>query len=160
MTLAKRLLIILGTAPMLLSAAATTSVPKTDKSCERGCPLWSIDEFERFFNTPFSHMNGMYSASSIKENDKSYLISIDLPGIDKKDIKIESSGNRLIVFGERKEESESKEGATKSHRQFYQSFTLPDDADIDKISATSSNGVLKLTVPKSGKKVSKTIEIK
>ena len=49
----------------------------------------------------------------------------------------------------------------KSYRQFHQSFSLPEDANLDAITATSTNGVLKITVPKTAaKKAAKTIEIK
>lgn len=142
---------------LVLSATALSA---STSKCEFGCPFYGIEEMERFFNRPFPRFQSHYSSSSMKENDKAYLISIDLPGMDKKDISIETSGNRLIVSGERKEESESKEGSKKSYRQFHQSFTLPDDANLETISATSTNGVLKITVPKTGKKVSKKIEIK
>ncbi len=160
MILSKRLLITLIAAPVFLSAAATSAQTKLEKPCEQGCPFWSMEEMENFFNRPFPRMNSTYSASSMKESDKAYLINVDLPGMDKKDISIETSGNRLIVSGERKEESESKEGSKKSYRQFHQSFSLPDDANLEAISAISTNGVLKITVPKTGKKVSKKIEIK
>lgn len=161
MTLSKRLLIALGAVPVLVSAAIISPQQKGDKPCELGCPFWSIEEMENFFNRPIPHMRSMYSASRMKESDKAYLINIDLPGMDKKDISIETSGNRLVISGERKEESEGKEGSKKSYRQFNQSFSLPDDANLEAISATSTNGVLKITVPKTGgKKVSKKIEIK
>lgn len=161
MTRSKRLLITLIAAPVLLSAAATSTQTKSEKPCDQGCPFWSMEDMESFFNRPFPKMNGMYTASSMKESDKAYLISIDLPGMDKKDISIETSGNRLMVSGERKEDSENKEGSKHSYRQFAQSFLLPDDANLEAITATSTNGVLKITVPKTGgKKVSKKIEIK
>lgn len=161
MTLSKRLLITLMATPVLLSAAATSAQPKPEKPCEQGCPFMSMEEMENFFNHPFPRINSTYVASTMKESDKAYLISIDLPGMDKKDISIETSGNRLMVSGERKEDSENKEVSKHSYRQFSQSFMLPDDANLEAITATSTNGVLKITVPKTGgKKVSKKIEIK
>ncbi|MBD3810413.1 MAG: Hsp20/alpha crystallin family protein [Sulfuricurvum sp.] len=160
MTLSKSVLVLLSTVPLLATAAVSSPQSKPEKPCYERCAFWNMDEFERFFERSSPRMISSYSASSMKENNKAYLISIDLPGMDKKDISIETSGNRLIVSGERKEESESKEGSKKSYRQYYQSFTLPDDANLETISATSTNGVLKITVPKTGKKVSKKIQIK
>lgn len=142
------------------SLFASNASASTSQKCEFGCPFWEIEEMETFFNRPFPRMNSMYSASRMKESDKAYLISIDLPGIDKKDISIETSGDRLVISGERKEESENKEGTKRSYRQFSQSFLLPNDANLETITATSSNGVLKITVPKTGKKTAKKIEIK
>lgn len=159
MTLSKRILVSLGTASLVSSIAMASTPPKLDKPCDERCAYWNMSDMEQFFERPYQKM--IYSASSMKESDKTYLISIDLPGMDKKDITIETAGNRLVVSGERKEESENKEGSKKSYRQFHQSFSLPDDANLEAISATSTNGVLKITVPKTGgKKVSKKIEIK
>lgn len=160
MTLSKRLLISLGAVSLLTHTAFASSTAKTEKSCGQGCPFWEITEMENFFNRPFSRLNNVYTASTMKEDAKAYLISIDLPGMDKKDISIQISANRLMISGERKEEFENKEGSKKSYRQFNQSFSLPNDADLEAISATSTNGVLKITIPKTGKKTSKKIEIK
>ncbi len=143
------------------SLFASTASSSTPQKCAFGCPFWGIEEMETFFNRPFPRINSPYTASTMKESDKAYLISIDLPGMDKKDISIETSGNRLMISGERKEDSENKEGSKHSYRQFSQSFLLPDDANLEAITASSSNGVLKITVLKTtGKKVSKKIEIK
>lgn len=160
-TLSKRLLIALGTVPILVSAAVTAPQHKTDSTYEQNNPFWDTNEMDGFFNYPFPHMVPVYNASTIKESDKAYLISIDLPGMDKKDISIQTSGNRLMVSGERKEDMENKEESKHSLSEFRQSFMLPEDANLEAISATSNNGVLKITVPKNaGKKVSRKIEIK
>lgn len=160
MTLSKRLLILIGAVPVLLNAAVTSPQQKGDKPCEQSCPFWSFEEMESFFNHPLHRISNTYTASTMKESEKAYLISIDLPGMDKKDISIETSGNRLMISGERKEESESKESSKRSYRKFQQSFSLPNDANFEAITAIFVNGVLKITVPKTGKKVSKKIEIK
>lgn len=160
-TLSKRLVIILGAVPLLLSAAAATPQHKVESPCAQGCPLWGMEEMENFFNRPFHQVNNYQYSSTMKETGKNYLISIDLPGMDKKDISIETAGNRLMISGERKEESDSKESSKRSYREFKQSYLLPEDANLDAITAVSVNGVLKITVPKTAvKKVSKKIEIK
>ncbi len=157
----KRLLISLGALPLMLSAATTAPQSPSEKPYERECPFCGMEEWNSFFNRPFHRTGSVYSASMMKETDKAYLISIDLPGMDKKDISIETVGNRLMVSGERKEESEIKEGSKRTYTQFRQSYLLPDDADLSAITATSKNGVLKITVPKSAtQKKGKKIEIK
>jgi HSP20 family protein len=156
MTLSKRLLIALGATTLGVSVLVASAQPKPEKQCDERCAFWNIEDMDHVFERPYS----AYSSSSMKESDKAYLISIDLPGMDKKDISIETINNHLVISGERKEESESKEGSKKSYRQFNQSFSLPNDANLEAITATSANGVLKITVPKTGKKVSKKIEIK
>lgn len=142
----------------LFASSTSSAVPQ---KCAFGCPFWGLEEMESFFNRPLSQMSGFKSSTSFKEVDKVYLISIDLPGMDKKDISIKTTGNHLTVLGERKEESNKKDTSKQSYYQFQQSYLLPDDADLNAISATSVNGVLKITVPKiSGKLTSKKVEIK
>jgi HSP20 family protein len=160
MTQSKRILIALSVIPLLANATTQSPQPKLEKACDERCIFWNMKDMDRFFDYPFPRMTSLHSTSAMKENEKAYLISIDLPGMDKKDISIETSGNQLVISGERKEESENKEGSKKSYRQFNQSFSLPDDANFEAITATSTNGVLKITVPKTGKKVSKKVEIK
>ncbi|MDD2369032.1 MAG: Hsp20/alpha crystallin family protein [Sulfuricurvum sp.] len=160
-TVSKRLLIALGAVPILVSAAVTSPQHKADTAYEQNNPYWEMNEMDGFFNHPFPRMVPVYNASTIKESDKAYLISIDLPGMDKKDISIETSGNRLMVSGERKEDMDNKEESKHSLSEFRQSYMLPEDANLEAISATSNNGVLKITVPKSaGKKVSRKVEIR
>lgn len=157
MILIKRLAIAFAIVPMLASFL-TASPLKMDRPCPFDCPMWSLPNFDRFFDRPIVVRSSFIS--SMKETDKGYLISIDMPGIEKKDIKLETAANRIIVTGERKEETETKEKSKHSYAQFKQSYQLPEDADLDKIDAVLKNGVLKLTVPKNGKKVVKQIEIK
>ena len=160
-TVSKRLLIALGAVPILVSAAVTSPQHKTDTAYEQNNPYWEMNEMDGFFNHPFPRMVPVYNASTIKESDKAYLISIDLPGMDKKDISIETSGNRLMVYGERKEDTANKEESKHSYSKFRESYMLPDDANLEAISATSNNGVLKITVPKTAeKKVSRKVEIR
>ncbi|WP_165921700.1 Hsp20/alpha crystallin family protein [Sulfuricurvum sp. IAE1] len=151
MHVSKRLVIALSAVPLLLAAAPS-------KPCNSGCPFWGIEEMENFFNRPYPRTNAF--ASTMKEDEKRYLITIDLPGIDKKEITVETSGNRLSVSGEHKEENADKESSKRSYAQFQQSYLLPPDANLDAIEASSKNGVLTITVPKTGKKVSKKIEVK
>jgi HSP20 family protein len=160
MNVSKSVLVYLSAIPLIATAAVSTPQSKSEKPCDSRCAFWNMEDMEHFFERPYPRMVSAYSASSMKETDKAYLINIDLPGMDKKDISIETINNRLVISGERKEESEGKEGSKKSYRQFNQSFSLPNDANLEAISATSTNGVLKITVPKTGKKVSKKIEIR
>jgi HSP20 family protein len=156
--LLKRLLITLGTLPLIASAVTPSQPLKTP--CDRGCPLWGFEEMESFFNRPFFRGTNIYSSSSMSETPTQYLITFDLPGIDKKEIAIETSGDRLMIKGEHKEDNSTKDRTNRSFRSINQSIVLPDDADMSKIHASAKNGVLTLTIPKiAGKKVSRKIEI-
>ncbi|MGA9578568.1 MAG: Hsp20/alpha crystallin family protein, partial [Terrimicrobiaceae bacterium] len=75
----------------------------------------------------------------IAEDDKEYLIKAELPEVKKEDVKVTVEGGVLTITGERKFEKEEK--GTKYHRleraygSFMRSFTLPEGAAGDKISA-------------------------
>lgn len=106
----------------------------------------------------------------VQENGKSWMLSVDVPGVKKEDLKIDVEGHRLVVSGQRFAEESSKGGSDKegtrwSHVErrfgsFSRSFTLPDSAEVDAIEAEHSNGVLKIVVPKKSVAARKTISIK
>lgn len=90
-----------------------------------------------------------------REGEFAYHIDADLPGVKKEDIKVDLKENILTISGERRYKEEVK------HEDYYRvetrfgkfsrSFTLPDDADIENIDASSDNGVLEIVVPKLAK---------
>lgn len=102
--------------------------------------------------------------SDIVETKDSYLVNLDIPGVDKKDIKISYENGRLTVCGERKEEKEKKEtnyySVERNYGKYYRSFNLPKQIKHDLIDAELKNGSLKITVPKSEEVKEKQIEIK
>lgn len=91
-------------------------------------------------------------AVDLHETSENFLISIDLPGIDQKDIKIDVEKGRLTVSGERTREEKKDEGMFKryerSYGSFVRSFQLPQNIDDEKIQARTENGVLEILVPK------------
>ena len=100
----------------------------------------------------------------ILEDEKSFTLLADIPGVDPKDIDISMEKGVLTVKGERNTENiEEKENYRRVERQsgqFYRRFTLPDSANADKIEARSEHGVLKITIPKQEVAVSRRIEVK
>lgn len=89
---------------------------------------------------------------NIGADDKEYAISIEVPGVDQKDIKLEIANNTLTVRGEKKQEREEKEKnyyrMERSYGSFQRVLSLPEDANHDKIEATFKNGVLKISMPR------------
>lgn len=122
--------------------------------------------FDRFFDDDFLSPNwpSVSSASSllanVRETDNGYAITADVPGIPKELVNIQVTGNRLTIRAEHREENGEKSsgGYSQRYRSFHQSFTLPGDADGEKIEAHCENGQLEVWVPKtapaaSGRKV-------
>jgi HSP20 family protein len=79
------------------------------------------------------------------------VIRADLPGLTKKDVKVEIRDDTVCIQGERRQERESKgKGFYRSERSygsFYREVPLPEGADPEKGTATFKDGVLEVTVP-------------
>ena len=89
----------------------------------------------------------------IEETDTHFLMTFDMPGISKKDVRIELRDNQLLVSGERQEqhrsEKNSRVNTERFHGTFVRSFTLPSNVDPEKVEAHYEDGVLRIAVPKS-----------
>lgn len=86
----------------------------------------------------------------VKENGKVYTVSIELPGLDEKDIKVQIEDDVLTVSGEKKVErtDDKTHYSERSYGSFTRAFTLPADADADTIVARFTKGVLTLEIGK------------
>jgi len=90
---------------------------------------------------------------NIKERADAYEVEVAAPGFDKSDFKLELNHEMLTILSEKKTENETKEGEQYTKREFsYQSFsrsfTLPQTADGERISANYENGILRVSIPK------------
>jgi len=99
-----------------------------------------------------SFKNDFSPAINTREGEYAYHVEVDLPGMKKEDIDIKVEDNTLVISGERKIKEEIKEEnyykIESKFGSFSRSFTLPEDADIEKIHAESQDGVLEVVVPK------------
>ncbi len=96
---------------------------------------------------------GMQMRTDVSEDDKSYTMKMEIPGVKKEDINITIDGNRVSVSAETKHESEEKEGSkvVRSERYYgkvYRSMALDSDVDQDAADAQYKDGLLTLTLPK------------
>ncbi len=119
-------------------------------------------EMDQFFDdlVPFSWSRdnggraiGTWTPNAdITEDEKEYLIHLDIPGMEKNDIKINFQDGRVTITGEREfEERDEKKDYIRQERyygSFYRSFKLPEKVKEEKIQATFKNGVLKVVIPK------------
>jgi HSP20 family protein len=131
-------------------------------------PGYSGHDFfdDLFFGWPEFRGEGDFAWTprvDIQETDKEIILDFELPGIDKKDIKVELKDSRLTVSGERKQETKSNNAEHRRTERHYgkyeRSFTLPDTVSADKVSAEYKNGILTLNLPKTEKAISKEIAV-
>ncbi len=126
-----------------------------------------VDPFERFFGTGLPALFGdetLVPALDVSESEKTYTVTAELPGMDKKDIQITFTDGILSIKGEKKSEREEKgEDYCLMERQygsFSRSVRIPGEVDGEHVDAGYKDGVLTVTVPKSEKELSRHIEVK
>ncbi|UOF00114.1 Hsp20/alpha crystallin family protein [Bdellovibrio reynosensis] len=122
-----------------------------------------LGEMDRLFTQPVYDERSFSPVCEISEAEEHYLLSVDLPGMKKSDIKIELVDKLLTISGERKREvSEKKETVQryeKSYGFFKRSFTIPSSVDAEKVEARYEDGVLELFIPKAASAKPRQIEI-
>ena len=128
---------------------------------------WFSNDFPRFRLLPETHVEGNLLAVDIRENDKSFTLKADFPGLKKEEIKVSVDNNVLTLSAEHNEEKEEKEKGKvirqeRRYGSYTRSFSLGSDLDEKAISASFADGVLTLEIPKAAAHVpqSKTIPIK
>jgi HSP20 family protein len=99
----------------------------------------------------------------ITVDDKEYLIKAELPDMKKEDVRLTVENEVLAISGERTFEKEEKwkkyHRIERAYGSFVRSFSLPEDADGNKVSADYKDGMLHVHLPKSQKAKPKAIEI-
>jgi HSP20 family protein len=144
-------------------------------------PARELLNVEREFNKIFNSFGGRFGVTDtsndneyenaiwspltdVSEDKDNYVLRLDLPGVNKEDVKISYSDGQLNISGERKQEKETKE--LKFHRvervygKYFRSFVLPGKIKEDKIDAEFKNGQLLITIPKADEVKPKEISIK
>ncbi len=104
-----------------------------------------------------------YPMVDIKENPDEIIVSAEIPGMKKSDIKLTLSDNQLTIQGERKMEKEDKNETfyriERTYGKFKRVIGLPVEVEDSKVSATYKDGVLQIRLPKSEKGKVKKIDI-
>lgn len=99
------------------------------------------------------------------ESESAYVVTVDLPGISRENIKIGFDRGVLSVTGTRQGESEANDGhrfyvRERTFGTFTRSVRFARDVDSEKIEAKLDNGVLTVTVPKAATALPRQIEVK
>lgn len=136
-------------------------------------PQNELDLFDRSLSSFFNSLYGknknevdfyFVPKADIFEEKDAYKVKLEIPGIEKDQIKISFKNNLLTINGEKKEEkTEEKNNYLSqeiSYGSFSRSFTLPEGINEAKIEAKLENGILELVIPKPEKQQEKEISIK
>lgn len=101
-----------------------------------------------------------YPAADVTENNGEYVITVDLPGIDRSTLDISIDDNRLAIKGTRTLESPLKHRAERPTGRFVRTFGVPGSVDQTKIGAQYQDGVLNVLLPKRAEQKARKVEIK
>ena len=133
-------------------------------------PRDNFDLFDDIFTDPFFKRNdNKLMRTDIKEHDDNYVISVDLPGYDKENIKVDITDGYLTVSAKTDSENNEEENGKYVRRERYfgecsRSFYVGDDISVEDVDASFKNGTLIMEIPKMDSKKElpekKYIEIK
>ncbi len=133
-------------------------------------PRDNFDLFDDIFTDPFFKRNdNKLMRTDIKEHDDNYVISVDLPGYDKENIKVDITDGYLTVSAKTDSENNEEEKGKYVRRERYfgecsRSFYVGDDISVEDVDASFKNGTLIMEIPKMDSKKElpekKYIEIK
>ena len=123
--------------------------------------------FEEAYSTRGEERNLVSSSWTpsvdIYETEQQLVLTVEVPGIEDKNIEIKIEDNTLTLKGERKFEKETEEEnyhrIERAYGSFYRSFSLPPHINQDKIEAEHEHGVLKITMPKKHEAKPRTIKV-
>ena len=135
---------------------------------------WLPNIFNDFFREdwfPMHSMNAAVPAINVKENEHAFHIEIAVPGMSKEDFKVHVNDQyQLVVSVENKHEEKEEDKNSKylrrefSYTHFEQTLQLPENINLEKISAKMCHGVLHIELPKlttiPEKKTTRVIDIK
>ena len=100
----------------------------------------------------------------ITSTDEALVVRAEIPGVKLEDLEVNLTGDTLTIKGERRPDETIPEASY--HRRerltghFARSVTLPERVDPDRVSATYTNGILRVVMPKVPEARSRRIEVK
>ena len=115
-------------------------------------PFYLSNIFDDTLFPVFHSSTNSVPAVNIREDEKNYNLELAVPGIDKKDLKIDLNEDVLTISSEVKQENEEEKNGYKrkefSYSSFARTFYIPENIDRDKIEASYKDGILNVSLPK------------
>jgi len=140
-----------------------------------GATLGDFDRyFESFFGdsflAPASRMFSQMPAVDIRETDKAYILEMELPGCDEKNIAVNIDGSNLSISSSQEDGTEAKKGQAeedggayllreRKYSAFSRSFKLPENANPEAVRASFKNGILCMEIQKRPESQKRAIQI-
>jgi len=136
----------------------------------------ALSDFDRYFESffgdsilaPAARMLNHLPAVDIRETENAYVLDMDLPGFDEKNIEVHVDGSSLTIASKQEEardvkKDEENQGTyvlrERRINSFSRSFKLPENADPESVSASFKNGILNLEIKKRAEAQKRTIQI-
>ena len=131
----------------------------------RWTPFMELDSMERRMRRWFEEFGfAPAPAADVYKTDDEYVVELELPGYEEKELSIEVSDHTLAIKGERAKVTEQKTKQFALHerleREFERRFVLPAEADTEHLKATFVKGVLEVHAPKLQKAQPKKVAIR
>ena len=139
----------------------------------------ALSDFDRYFESffgdsflaPAARAFTRLPAVDVRETEKAYVLEMELPGFDEKDIEISVDGNSLSISSKQEETRNANENDPKDGQgtwilrerrvnTFSRSFKLPENANPEEVAAEFKNGVLCMEIQKRAEAQKRTIQIK
>jgi HSP20 family protein len=144
--------------------------------------LGLLDDMDRMFDSFFhrgwlrplrhawpdwSHFDEAYGLGSprvdVLDRDEEVLVRAEVPGVEKKDLQVELSGEMLTIRGERRREEKEEKGnyfhSEIAHGTFSRTLRLPQEVALDKVTAEFRDGLLEVHLPKNAPTEHRKIEV-
>jgi len=122
-------------------------------------PFSFVNRFRSFENSAVAWLPSV----DVREEESRFVVQVDLPGVESKNIDITAEKGVLTIKGERQSEAKKTESGYERVERvagtFLRRFTLPETAQTDAITAKQTNGVLEVSIPKLAQVQPKRIEV-
>jgi HSP20 family protein len=136
--------------------------------------LFGLQRLNRFLDEAFAGMpspeqgsvitSAWFAPTDVSEDADGIQISMELPGVDPKDVRLSLENNVLTIRGEKRHQAEQKNERIhrfeRTYGTFERTFVLPSTVDPEKIEARYENGVLLVSIPKAERAKPREIRVK